>query len=80
MVGTNAIVVAGRLARPSVGDVTVILVGVRVMVRVRVRVRVRVCRSTYHLPTGVWVGCRGGSWGLLDGWMVLVGLCVVVRW
>ena len=67
--------VAGRLARPS-GDVTVILVGVRV----RVRVRVRVCRSTYHLPTGVWVGCRGGSWGLLDGWMVLVGLCVVVRW
>ena len=69
-------VVPGRLARPSVGDVTVILVGVRV----RVRVRVRVCRSTYHLPTGVWVGCRGGSWGLLDGWMVLVGLCVVVRW
>ena len=67
---------ARRLARPSVGDVTVILVGVRV----RVRVRVRVCRSTYHLPTGVWVGCRGGSWGLLDGWMVLVGLCVVVRW
>ena len=74
MVGTTAMVVAGRLARPSVGDVTVILVGVRV------RVRVRVCRSTYHLPTGVWVGCRGGSWGLLDGWMVLVGLCVVLRW
>ena len=74
MVGTTAMVVAGRLARPSVGHVTVILVGVSV------RVRVRVCRSTYHLPTGVWVGCRGGSWGLLDGWMVLVGLCVVVRW
>ena len=74
MVGTTAIVVAGRLARPSVGDVTVILVGVRV------RVRVRIWHSTYHLPTGVWVGCRGSLWGLLDGWMVLVGLCVVVRW